>query len=188
MFSKNKKSNKGFTLIEIMVAVSVFTFVMFISTGSILSIFDANRKSQNLRAVMDNLNYSLEAMTRTIRFGKNYHCDINTGSISVPQDCVNGASSIAVTNSSGLQVIYRLNAGKIERSTNGGASYSSLTSADVTINRMTFWVLGSASYASGDKLQPKVVLVVSGYVGVKPSLQSSFTLQTTISQRVIDTL
>lgn len=186
---KKATKNKGFTLIEIIVAISIFTIILFISTGSILSVLDANRKSQNLRSVMDNLNYTLEAVTRTIRFGENYHCDITSGSISVPSDCASGASSISVTNSSGSQVIYRLTGSVIERSTNGGATYSPLTSSNVTITRLTFWVLGSAPYAGGvDVLQPRVIMVISGYVGAKPTSRSTFTLQTTISQRVIDSV
>lgn len=189
MNKNSVKNNKGFTLVEIMVAISIFTLVMFISTGAIFSIIDANRKSQSLRSVMDNLNYTLEAMTRTIRFGTNYHCDITQGSISVPSDCLSGASSIAVTNSSGGQVRYRLMSGRIERSTDGGATYSRLTSADVTVTSLLFGVSGSASYTSegaGPYYQPKVVVVVSGYVGAKPTSQSTFTLQTLVSQRIID--
>ena len=72
LLSKKGGSNHGFTLIEIMVAVSIFSLIMVISMGSILSVFDANKKSQTLRTVMDNMNFTLEGMTRTIRFGRNY--------------------------------------------------------------------------------------------------------------------
>ena len=50
----NKIKNKGFTLIEIMVSVSIVLVIMVIVSGSILSIFTANQKSKNLRSVMDN--------------------------------------------------------------------------------------------------------------------------------------
>ena len=64
---------RGFTLVEIMVAVSVFVLVMVISSGAIISVFNANQKSKNLRSAMDNLNLTMESMTRTIRFGTKYH-------------------------------------------------------------------------------------------------------------------
>ena len=70
----NPKNNKsGFTLVELMVSVSLFVIVMTISMGSILSVFNANRKAKNIRNVMDNINFTLEGMTRTIRFGSNIY-------------------------------------------------------------------------------------------------------------------
>lgn len=193
MFLKKIKKNRGFTLIELIVAISVFTFIMFISTGSILSIIDANRKSQSLRAVMDNLNYTLESMTRTIRFGTNYHCDITQGTVSNPSDCPvgTGANSLAVLGPGGVQVRYRYDAANsaIERSTDNGATYIDLTSANVTITSINFRVYGSASYTTegaGAHYQPQVIIVISGYSGAKPTSRTSFTLQTTVSQRIID--
>lgn len=183
----NQKRNKGFTLIELMVSVSVFIIVMVISMGSILSVIDANRKSQSLRSVMDNLNYTLESMTRSIRFGTSYHCDINQGIVSMPRDCAGGASSIAVRSSSGVQVVYKLVNGRLVRTLNGTTDYY-LTGSDVTITKANFWVTGSDPYASGANLsQPRVVVVLSGYVGIKQTTHSTFTIETTISQRLFDT-
>jgi prepilin-type N-terminal cleavage/methylation domain-containing protein len=180
------RTGRGFTLAEIIVAVAVFTVVVTISTGSILSIFDANRKAQNLRSVMDNLNLTLENMTRTIRFGGTYHCDVTQGNLSVTRDCSGGASSMSVFSSAGTTVLYRLSNSRIERSVDGGASWSQVTSADVTVTKLSFYVLGSPNYSSGDRLQPRVVLVVGGYAGSKATSRTTFTLQTTVSQRNID--
>lgn len=181
--------NKGFTLVELIVSVSLFAVIMLISMGSILSVFEANRKSQSLRAVMDNLNFTLEAMTRTIRFGTNYHCDYTAGTLTSPRDCVAGATSISVLDSSGLnQVTYKLSNNRIARTINGGADYY-LTSSDVTIQNLKFYVFGSTKYStSADLYQPQVIVVVGGYAGssTRPTSQSSFSLQTTVSQRVFD--
>ena len=187
-----RKNSRGFTLVELMVSVSVFVIIMVISMGSILSIFDANRKSQSLRTVMDNLNFTLETMTRTIRFGTNYHCDINYTPISSTRDCNGGASSIAVTSSGGNTVTYRLvsgaNYGRIVRtdsSVNSGADYN-ITSSDVTITSLTFRVVGSPLCSSGDLFQPMVIITINGNAGVKATVKSSFSLQTTVSQRMFD--
>jgi hypothetical protein len=177
-----------------MVSVSLFVIIMTISMGAILSIFDASRKSQSLRAVMDNLNYSLEAMTRTIRFGTNYHCPA-TGTISIPQNCSGENSSIAVMDSNNNQVVYKLVGGQIFRSVNGGSDYS-VTSSDVIIDKLTYRVIGAFPYPySGpdscpnsnqpDLCQPEVVMTINGHAGAKTT-QSSFSLQTTVSQRRFD--
>ncbi len=174
----------GFTLVEVVVAVSIFTIIMVISMGSILAVFDANKKSQNLRSVMDNLNFATEAMTRTIRFGTNYHCDINTGVITSPRDCVAGADSISVLDSTGAQVTYKLSQGVIVRSVAG--IDTKVTSSDLNIQTLAFRVFGSSPYSGGDTQQPEVVLDIAGYVGAKQTTKSSFSLQTTVSQRVFD--
>ncbi len=183
-----RKLVSGFTLIEIMVSVSIFAIIMVISAGSIVSIFDANRKSQTLRAVMDNLSLTMESMVRTIRFGTNYHCGINPGEITVTtEDCLGGDDSMSVLSADGEQVSYFLDSNRIRRETNGGESYY-LTSSDVTITDLFFWVEGSAPYASEGttKLQPRVIIVIRGYAGDKPSSKSEFTLQTAVSQRAFD--
>ncbi len=187
----NRKSDKdklkkirGFTLIELMVASSLFVVVMLMSSGAILSVFDANQKAKTLRSVMDNLNLSMESMTRTIRFGKNYHCGAG-GTLSSPLDCGGaGNTSLTVLEVSGIQTTYALSSGRILRTKNGVNGY--MTSPDVTISNLNFWVYGSNSYTSGDTLQPQVIMIVTGYVGADPSTRSYFTLQTTISQRDFD--
>lgn len=178
---------KGFTLIEIMVSVSIFAVIMLMVSSSIFTVFESNRKSQSLRAVMDNLNLSLESMTRTIRFGKGYHCDISGSSPPYPtQDCPSGATSIAVLDSSGNTVSYELSTGVIVRKIGGGAG-ANITSSDVTIDKLKFYVTGSTPYSSGSDLaQPKVILIVDGHAGVKTTSSSYFSLQTTISQRQFD--
>ena len=67
--TKKEKFTTGFTLIEMMVAVSIFAIVVMISMTAILSIVDSNRKAQSLKSVMNNLNFALETMTRSIKTG-----------------------------------------------------------------------------------------------------------------------
>ena len=164
-----------------MVSVSVFSLIMVMCMGAILSILSSNYKSQTQRSIIDNLNTTLESMTRTIRFGTNYHCS-TSGDISQPQDCA-GDSSLALTDSNGYQVIYSLSGASITRSVNGGTSFL-LTSPDVIIQSLTFQVYGSSPYP--DLLQPKVIIIIKGYVNGKDSTGSAFTLETTVSQRKFD--
>jgi prepilin-type N-terminal cleavage/methylation domain-containing protein len=69
---KNRQS--GFTLIEAMVAIAIFTIVMVIGISALLSVNNTNKKSQNLRAIIDNLNYVMEDMSRNFKLGSYYHC------------------------------------------------------------------------------------------------------------------
>jgi len=174
---------KGFTLIEMMTAVSVFLVVMTISMGAILSIFDANRKSESSKTVMDNLNFAVEAMSREIRFGKNYHCGTG-GNITLPQNCLSGDSFISFLSSDGIQIVYKLTGSSIEKSVDGGNTYIAVTAPEININSLAFFVVGANP--PPDTLQPKVLIKISGNAGTKINTMSGFTLQTLASQRLID--
>jgi prepilin-type N-terminal cleavage/methylation domain-containing protein len=178
---------KGFTLVEIMVAVSIFMIVMTISMGSVVSIFDVNRKSHSLKTIMSNLNLSLESMSREMRFGKNYHCctdgscnEVLTTSLS----CVAGSSGMSFLSSSNLQVVYRQTGGIIEKSIDGGSTYIPITSPEVVIDDLNFYVMGTGGLPN--LLQPRTHIKVMGHVGDMNNGGSAFTIQTTISQRALD--
>lgn len=70
----NYKYKKGFTLIEVLTAISIFSTVMIIIIGALLMLNNANKKAQALRAVVDNLNFAIEDMTRNIKTGSEYAC------------------------------------------------------------------------------------------------------------------
>lgn len=72
---KNKIDKKGFTLIEMMVAVSIFVIVAFIVVSTLLTMSYAYKKAQKMRLIMDNFNFSLQAMSLGIREGINYQAE-----------------------------------------------------------------------------------------------------------------
>lgn len=171
----------GFTLIEIMVSLSVFIIIMTVSLGSILSILEANDKSQTKKIAMDNLNFALESMSRTVRFGTNYRCGTATSIPFSPSDCNSGGGALTVIASDGQVVSYTSSNGRLVKMVNGVTT--PLTSPEITITRLVFYVFNASPTDTG---QPRVVMVVSGVTGDKVSTQSSFNLQTTMSQRKLD--
>src|SRR5262249_17340095 len=68
------KTERGFTLIEIMVAVSIFAVVMLVGVGALLTMVEVNKRAQGINSVMNNLNAAVEQMSRSIRVGSNYYC------------------------------------------------------------------------------------------------------------------
>ncbi len=187
MKTKFQKNEKGFTLVELLVALSVFMVVVTISLGSVISILDAGRKARALKSVMTNLNFTFEIMSRDIKFGREYYCGIATGQTWTPQNCTGGGSppgnALTFVTSDGVNTIYRLNGNQIQRSVDNGATYVGVTSPEVTVEDMKFYVFGAAT---GDNIQPRVLITVRGYAGTKPTLQSRFTLQTMLSQRALE--
>src|SRR3989344_1216880 len=170
---------KGFTLIELMVAVSIFIIIMTISMGSIIGILDANRKSRSLKTVLNNLNLAVESMSKEMRFGKNYHC--GSGTITEPQNCPSGGTLMSFLSSDDLQITYRLNGTTIEKKTEDEI-YLPVTGPEITIDDLTFFTFGAAKV---DLLLSNVIIKIKSHAGTGKG-QSNFTLQTLVSQRNLD--
>lgn len=179
------KKNKGFTLVELLVAMALFITIMTVSMGSIVSIFDANRKARNLKTTLANLNLSLESVSREIRFGTNYHCG-NSGILTLPQDCDYGSggnSYFTFLSSDGQQIRYRRNNSRVEKQI-GTNPWVAVTGPEIIIQIFRFYTFGSAT---SDFFQPKVVIIVRGTVGTgSQKAITRFTVQTLVSQRVLD--
>ncbi len=170
---------KGFTLVELMTAISIFAIIMTISMGSIISVFDAHRKSRSLKMVMSNLNLAVESMSKEMRFGKNYHC--GSGTVTVPQNCSSGGTLMSFLSNDGLQITYRLNGQAIEKQV-GSSAFIAVTASELFVDDLTFYTLGAGT---GNTLQPKVLIRIRSHAGAGKS-RSDFTLQTLISQRALD--
>ena len=108
-YNKNKIKTAGFTLIEVMVSVTLFAIVMTLSLGAILSIIDGNKKAQSINSVSSNLNFTIESMVRDIKTGYAYTCDLggsNSPTIPNPGTTIpdidgdkNGCSNSALSSS-----------------------------------------------------------------------------------------
>jgi prepilin-type N-terminal cleavage/methylation domain-containing protein len=175
-------SNKGFTLVELMTSLAVFMVIMTIAMGSVLGIFSANRKAQAESAMMNNLNLAMESMAREMRFGQNYHC--GTGTYTTAQSCPSGDTVVSFLSSDGRQMVYRLSGSAIERSSDGGANFVGLTAPEIVIENLKFYVLGATPTPDGT--QPKVVITLKGYSGERDTERTDFSLQTVVSQRLLD--
>jgi prepilin-type N-terminal cleavage/methylation domain-containing protein len=188
---RRNSSESGFSLVEIMVAIGLFAVVMVVSTGSLLALVDANRKSQALHSVMTNLNVALDGMVRAIRMGTYYHCG-NVGSRTEPRDCSGGDILLAFEPYGGDpetvsdQWVYWYDAvtKRLYKSEDGGTTGYAITAPEVEIEDMQFYVIGSSV---GDTIQPKVVIVIDGTAGSeKVRTRTTFNIQATASQRVLD--
>ena len=194
---------RGFSLIEMMVAVAVFAVVMTVALGALLSMSESDRKAQTLKSVINNLNFALDSMSRSIRTGTTYHCGlVSSENMAIAQDCDTPSpiSLLAFLPAGALSntTVYKLEtadaslcgqpAGKVScivRSTAGGASgtFAAITAPEVYIDTLNFFVKGSSPT---DALQPKVTILMSGTVSVSGTQTSAFNLQTSVTQRLYD--
>lgn len=191
---KNFKTSKGFTLIELMVSVSLFAILVAVSIGSLVTIYNSNRKAENMQIAMDNLNLVIEKMSRNIKFGKYYYCSSGTPTYYSEEDaenrdvsdCASGRDSFYFYNDDDELVGYRLNNGVIEESVESDTvsqPFTPLTSDQINIDNLSFFALGALN---GDNQQPRVSIVISGTVGEDQKEESEFNIQTSVSQRELD--
>jgi prepilin-type N-terminal cleavage/methylation domain-containing protein len=205
---------RGFTLIEILVSVGIFSVVMVIALGALLAVSAGERKGETIKSVVNNLDFALESMSRTVRTGLYYHCGTSnvpgSGELS-PQDCASPGSNFFIFKSNDAAnpyVAYCLSGSSIWRlqaptlsglSTScGSGSYLQMTAPEVKITNLTFYVNGSLGYPAGgssacsspgstaDCIQPRVVMAVSGSISSGDISKTDFNIQTTITQRLYD--
>lgn len=188
-FIKNKilKMNKAFTLVELMVATTLFTIIMLMGVGSLVSSSGSARYAGKLRVAVDNVNFAVESMARELKTATKYYCTSSTYNLSDTtsvQDC-NGGNLIAFvpqqTAGAALRVSYGISNSRIERCeyiTSTTCAY--LVSSDVSIQSLKFYVKGAD--ASTTYTQPSVKMLVKGQVMVKDT-PTTFSLETMASQR-----
>lgn len=206
---KAVKQYKGFTLIEVMVSVSLFAMVMTLSLGAILSIVDGNKKAQAINAVANNLNFAVESMVRDIKTGYAYTCDLTGGNnpsippanftsnitsdkngCSAPATPTTALSLVSTITGEKRGVKYSLKTidgksriYKVTTEASPEVEYP-VTSPEVDIQKMEFYVDNPISSEG----QPKIFLIIKGTATINPTQTSDFSIQTLISQRNLNLL
>ncbi len=196
--------SEGFTLIELMVATSIFMVIMVMAMGALVVSSHSAKKGQALRAIMDNVNFAMDTMTRSVRMGTNYTCVTTTVNLN-PSDCPlgtqngggNALSFKPAPPNPANRIIYRL----INRTpdnvddpitktiqrcdSSGESSCVDIVSPEVDITDLRFFVNGSTDQLSGDFIQPSVYIIMKGVVTVRGE-PTEFALQTMASQRTAE--
>lgn len=196
-----KKVNKatGYTIIETMIAVSLFIVIVMIGMGALISANATHNKSRDMRSIMDSLSFVIEDMSRSLRTGSNYRCvsgNLDSSLFNTPQS---GVSCWAIAfepenGSAGTitdQWVYflTLNASgnyAVWKSVNGLTNIIQITPNEVAINPTSSFIsVSGAEPPPGDTKQPFVTVRLNGTVTYK-GVVTPFSLQTSVSQRSID--
>lgn len=189
---KKEKKNKGFSLIELMVATSIFVVIMLSAMGALFILLDGSKNSRAMRISMDNVNFAMESMTRSLRMGKSYYCTeaSNLGSVMYDlelstegKNCESGKDAIAFIAEEDPIVFmgYKLENDKLFRCErkNSIDSCASIVSPEVNISDLRFFTFGSDS---GEGKQAGTYIIIRGEVKVKDEI-IPFSLQTMVSAR-----
>ena len=179
---------RGFTLLEIIVAIGLFTIVAFLTTGSLLILNNAQRKAFFIQTNQDNVRFTLESMAREIRTGVNYTLlnpppsQFNANACSdTPLGACFGFTNAQKPNQ---YVVYKLSSSTIQKSVDGGVIFQPITAPEVFINNLRFYIAGASLT---DNFQSRVTIVIQAITpGADPN-SSRLDVQTTVNRLRRDT-
>jgi hypothetical protein len=185
--------------------MGLYIVVLTIGIGALLVLISSNLKAQNIQEAVSNVQFSLDSMAREIRTGHSYYCsngvpgsipsgseDISSCSKGSYLSIIEGGESL--TEGSGdHRLAYCFAGSAIWRKLGtgsgscGSTGWVRLTSPNISIDAMHFSVNHAGrKLITGDNFQPNVTIFISGTVMGVSDTSSTFTLQTTVTQRVLD--
>lgn len=206
----SKPQQKGFTLVEMIVALAIFAIVALVAIGALLKVTDANKKSQSLKTAINNLNFALESMSREMRVGFNYACYENSapaiGNIVTNKDCntidsnwiiaFNSSHKITTPTECNLVYAYKYikyvsgseNTGKIKKFEQKDCSDPVDLNDDsryAEVVSKNVHITNSIMKVNSVNVRPKAFFWFKGFTGTRARDITEFELQTTVSQRAI---
>ncbi len=179
-FKTPHHQKRGFLLVEMLVSIALFSVVIVVAIGALLSVVEASRKAQAVKTVSNNLAFALETMARNMRMGRNISCSTTNTTL---DSCPNGGSAVTFVSEEGEVVTYRFRGSRLERRVGLSGQFVPLTAPEVRIVSAVFRVDG---VSRTDREQPRVLMNIKGQAGVGGRGEVDFNIQSMISQRVVD--
>ncbi len=195
---------KGFTLIEMLVTVTLFAIIITIAVGSFTNAERTERQVSSLISAQSNVSLALEQMTREIRTGYLFCHDPGMATPSSScDDAANTALSQCITmnlgsttppiwkcpaldfyDANGNNVQYSWDGGALTESVNSGAPQA-ITGSNVSVRSLQFILFGQTE---GDHWPPRITVSLGiAASSTDPAIMNDvFNLETTVSARTID--
>ena len=166
-----KKNLKSFSLVELLIAGSLFVMFLGGITMIYLQVLKNHRFLVSVAEVSDDIGFVIERMNREIRMGKNF-------------SITNQNTQLRFINEKDQSVVYRLNNNAIERSEDGGASFERITGDNVVVETLKFHGQG---LLDSDNQQPRITILLKfrSKKAQKASEKYSAIVQTTVSSRLL---
>ncbi len=173
---------RGFTLIEIIVSVGLFSVVMLVSTAAYFTIITLDKEARATNELVVNLSFAVDSISRNIRTGKNYSCaGVGNGT----------CSQFSFIDSQGQMVTYLMKGTTVAQcvfpqgdTTACSSSLAvSLTDPRITVNTLIFNVRG---VGPSDSREPQTTMSIRGTMPSAQGRTVQFTLQTSATQRYLE--
>lgn len=170
----NKNHDKGFTLIELMVAVGVFAVAITASSGLFITSLRGQQRTYVVQNLADNARYAMETMVKEMRMGSGF-----SGAT-----CAGGSCSFIshMMHRDGKNIRFRRDAGTNKILFDDGTSELPITSANIEVTRLDFDLIGGGSATTHERV---VIVMQARVAGNSPYASADITLQTTVSPRAL---
>lgn len=174
--------NDGFTLIELVIAVSIFMIILMLLGGLVASSIRFQRQAIDAQNVDFTLRSSLEILSRDIRLAAKDTAGSCVGTARKDFSQPNGATSLQFLNDRSECIKYYLKSGVIHRKFINGADQA-LTSGNAYVTELNFDVLGDNG---NDQQQPRIVIRVAAKPNSNNANPVTVRVQTAVTQRELD--
>jgi type II secretory pathway pseudopilin PulG len=190
---KSQNLNKGFTLIEMMVAMLVFILIIGAAISILVSAIRLQKYNLTYFKITDETSYVLEYISRQARMARrdsagsciaiNSRFEIKQ----IPAPAPLGAIGLMFVDSNGACKGYFLNSSysrikEYNKPSGGSGSVLDLTPDDTEVSLLNFGISGQSGT---DSLQPRVAISMI-VKGKNQGVQPVANIQTTISVRNLD--
>lgn len=149
-----KIDKRGFTLVELIVAVSLFLLVTTVVLGGLVSGIARERESRFKAMLQGEMSTFLDRLEREIHSARRIGC----GDLEV--DCDSGGAELFLEKSDGKVFSYELVGGEVMRSVDGADPEVAVSGFGGSINSLTFFVQGAVR-GSGDLTNSQYVVIVT---------------------------
>lgn len=175
--------NKGFTLIELMVSITLFAIIVGVIGGIFLTSLQSQRKAISFEGILDQTSYLMEYMSRSLRMAKREMAaptclSANNKNYELTRDDkgIKFIDSQSICQEFYLDIVTnRL------KEVKGGQEEQYLTSENSRVTAFNIAIFDGAD------LQPKVTFLVAiEGKGLKAEQVSPMEFQTTLSQRKLN--
>ena len=162
------KANGGYTLIELMVSIGIFSIVVAMTSAMFMTSLKGQEKSYTSQNVADSARYAMEMMSREIRMGTGFSSDGTYLQF-----------TSTMPHRDGQTVKFELVSGQImfDDDITDAVPVTAITSANTLVSGLSFRVNGSSSHG-----RITIVMRVES-VGAAEDVKTAMDLQTTISPR-----
>jgi len=184
---KKIKNNLGISLIEIVVAVTLFSVVIILALQIFKSIVEGQRSSIAAQDIQENMKYFFEVISKEMRMAQGAHEGIDCGVTPYYKVFNTNASGtdddeLYFENKNGDCVVYQLGADNRLYINRGGSGFEPVTPDEIIITNLLFHVEDDQSGAFKTQ-QPTVTIMLDAEVVTKDLHKQEIKMQTTISSR-----
>ena len=193
-FNRAIANHRGVTLLELMVAVSLFTITILIASSIFKMVLDGQRQAIASQSMQENIRYFYEKIDKEIRMAqKNVDCaGAEVGKVyTVGNQNVFGiGDSLIFKNYHGDCIKYFLEDGRLKISDQApGAIFAKedfMTPATLIISDLKFSAINNDKTDPTKEIQARVTLKMHAEINVRNGSTQKMDIQTTIASRFYD--